>query len=84
MKTIYKYSLQISDEQTIEIPRYAKPLCVQMQNGILCLWAEVDTRFAKEIKTVYTYGTGHAIDRSGIQYLGTYQTENNLVFHVYV
>lgn len=84
MKIIYKYPLQITDEQTIEISRYAKPLCVQVQNGIPCLWAEVDTRFAKEIKTVYSYGTGHTIDRLGIQYLGTYQIENNLVFHVYL
>jgi hypothetical protein len=32
-KFIYKYPIEIKDEQTIELPEYAQILDVQVQNG---------------------------------------------------
>lgn len=42
MKVIYKYQLQLCVIQSIQIPEEAKILCVQMQGGVICLWAEVN------------------------------------------
>lgn len=41
---VYKYELEITDEQTIRLPLNAELLTVQMQGDKCCLWALVDPR----------------------------------------
>ncbi len=86
MISIYKYELAKVDEQRVALPHTAKILCVQVQRGIPCAWAEVDTAFQVSERIFYTYGTGHPIPEDRMQtYVGTYQLEGGaLVFHVYV
>lgn len=83
MKTIHKFPLQIVDEQTIDLPINYNALCVQVQNGIPCLWAEVNTNTITFPKTFKMVGTGHPIffDES-FSYLGTVQIDG-LVWHIY-
>lgn len=85
MITIYKYPLQVTSEQTIDLPIGAKLLTVQTQNSTPCLWAMIRTSdYTKKIK-VFTFGAGHPIpfEFQG-DYLGTYQLEDGrLVFHVF-
>ena len=38
MKKIYKYELEITEIQTVEMPVGAEILCVQFQDEALCLW----------------------------------------------
>lgn len=84
MKTIYKYQLDTTDEQTILMPSTAKILTVQMQGLAPCIWAEVDAEQPKEYRTILTYGTGHSMKSTSQRYVGTYQIYgDNLVFHVY-
>jgi hypothetical protein len=85
LKTIYKYSIETTDEQIIEMPAGAKILTVQPQGAFsLCLWAEVDTEQPKEQRTLLTYGTGHPMRNTQQRYIGTYQLQGGgLVFHVY-
>lgn len=84
--TIYKYPLDITDIQKIEVPAcpdfMPKILCVQLQNETPCLWVEVPV--VKQFTTlkIQTYGTGHTIRSNKQQYIGTYQIRG-LVFHVY-
>jgi len=83
MKTIYKYPLKVADMQIIELPPSSVPLTVQIQKGIPCLWAEVDTEDCVKQKIEFqTYRTGHPITDNLSEYLSTYQYVD-LVFHVY-
>ena len=59
--TIWKYELEMVDEQTIRTPIVWNPIHVDMQDGILCLWAEVDARSTTTERTIGVYGTGHSL-----------------------
>ena len=83
---IFKYQLEITDEQTVLMPIGANILSLQLQNGIPCVWALVDEISGDEERTFFTYGTGNPIDpfsKSERKFLGTYQLNNGLVFHVF-
>lgn len=40
-EVIFKYQLQIIQEQEIEMPAGAEILDIQLQNGKICLWAKI-------------------------------------------
>ena len=83
---IYKYPLNITDEQTVLMPKEATILCVQMQHGIPCLWAEVDLEQEGDRRTIYTFGMGNPISIPAVErdYVGTYQMSNGgLIWHVF-
>lgn len=87
MKTVWKWNLEIDDEQEIEAPDNAQILCVQMQNGAPCLWMLVDPNVSTRKYGVRTKGTGHPIDTDGVYwiYAGSYQMyDGQIVFHVFV
>jgi len=48
MNSIWKYPLQVTDAQTIDVPEGSEALSVQVQNGTPCLWARVDPAAAKD------------------------------------
>lgn len=83
MKTIWKYELKHTDGQSVEMPEKAEILTVQMQMGILCLWAKVESDNAREKRNILIRGTGNHIGDVG-DYIGTYQLQGGeLVFHVF-
>lgn len=86
MRLIWKYPLDIKDEQVVDLPINAQLLSVQEQNGQIVLWAIVEpNRVTEEIK-VRIYGTGHplAVQDDLFSYLGTVQTSGgSLVWHVF-
>jgi hypothetical protein len=86
MKTIWKFGLEITDEQTINIPVPYQLLTVQINNGKPCLWAIVDSEARTTELKIYTYGTGHSMPDRLQYYIGTYQIvdEHIFVFHVFV
>jgi hypothetical protein len=61
MSMIWKYELQITDEQTILMPGQAKILSAANQNGKLCIWAMVDTEQPIAPKYFSVIGTGHPL-----------------------
>ena len=83
MKTIWKFPLEFTDEQDIEVPIGWKPLSVQIQVGRLNLWAEVDDEYRTQIQTIRIFGTGHPIDTDGYTFFDTVQLDG-LVWHIYV
>lgn len=86
MKTIYKYPIEITDEQTFPMPVGAKILTVQVQNGNPFIWAMVNPESPTEQVSIRIYGTGHPISgRSNLEYVGTFQSMygGHLVFHVF-
>jgi len=86
VKAIWKYPLEVADEQTIAMPRGAVILGVQAQRGIPCLWAMVETDEPHELRRIYTFGTGEKLGPPPMQGLfsGTYQlNDGDLVLHVF-
>lgn len=84
MKTIYKYEIEVTDRQLVQIPICSEILCAQMQNQKLCIWAMVDTGWVKEDVVIRVFGTGHEVAAENLQYIDTFQLqEQNLVFHVF-
>lgn len=86
MKAIWKFPLSMIDSQSILMPEGAQVLAVQVQGGVPCLWALVDTEAPQVSQTVRIHGTGHRCDDTldRHNYLGTFQLERGaLVFHVF-
>lgn len=81
-KRIWKYVLQITDEQIIEVPNGAKPLHVGQQDGHLCLWmvVDVESEFTKFVVNIV--GTGNPVPNELPPYIGTAQI-HALVWHVF-
>lgn len=87
MEKIYKYPLEITDEQVIMLPTGAKILTIQAQNDIPCFWAMVNPTAPNDMAiTIRIFGTGYEIkDTDYLEYIGTFQIYNGtLVFHVFV
>lgn len=86
MKTaIWKFPIQTTDFQTIEMPQYATILTVQTQFDMPCIWAEVNPEAPMAKRLILVYGTGHPMDdKEERKYIGTYQLQGgSLVFHVF-
>lgn len=84
MKTIYKYEVPVTSGVTVQLPEGARLLCVQMQHGNPCLWAQVDSDAPLETRSFCWYGTGHQLPHVPGQYVGTVQLNNGaLVFHLF-
>lgn len=84
MKKIFKYKLETRDTQEIEMPIDSQILCVQTQDGVLCLWALVDPDNEKQKRRIIIIGTGHPIPTLNLKYIGTAQQLNGfLMWHVF-
>jgi hypothetical protein len=87
MKTIWKYPLEITDQQSVTMPEGAKILTAQMQGRDLCLWAIVDPDARHhEDRHIQIVGTGHLIegleDAKQFSYIASVQM-GALVWHVF-
>lgn len=82
MKTIYKYQLKTTDQQTITMPVGSEILSLQIQFGNPCIWVKVDTDNEVRYRTFVTFGTGHPLPENDLEFIGTYQT-GQFVFHVF-
>ena len=56
---IWKWKLEATDVQTIEVPAGAKLLDVQMQSGLPNLWALCDENAPSTPRRIAIYGTGN-------------------------
>jgi len=87
MLAIFKYPIPIKDHSTLELPKDARILTVQIQRGTPQLWALVDSETEKETRYFRLSGTGHPLGEDYlriINYIGTFQMENGaLVFHLF-
>lgn len=84
---IFKYQLDLTDIQTIQIQRPIKILSAQIQSGRICVWALVDeeSKFTRGVEFIII-GTGNPIESDlldGFKYLSTIQDES-FVWHIFV
>jgi hypothetical protein len=89
MKSIWKYQIEIIDEQTITIPKGATILSVQNQDNTTCIWALIDSNNEKIKRSVAVVGTGNPflLNDSNYDYIGTIQSNRNyfnFVWHVFI
>lgn len=86
MKSVWQYGLAITrNEQHIPMPRGAKLLTFQLQNGMPYLWMEVDTDARREDRVFRMVGTGwdwSERDHGRMGYIGTVQIDG-FVWHYY-
>lgn len=86
MKKIYKYQLEVTDTQFIELPLGAEILTAQMQGDQLCLWAMVNTLSdaITKIRRIEIIGTGNPVPTGDLKYISTFQIlGGSLIFHVF-
>lgn len=94
-RTVYKYTIPITDHVTIDLPVGAQVLSVGVQKGVnvqgypeaMCLWALVRPKGPTEKRRFRIFGTGHPIKPGDLlfsRFLGTVMLEGGaLVFHVF-
>lgn len=88
--TIWKYHLDVLDEQLIHVPIRAEILSVACQHeGIipnLILWAKVDPDAPLMLRLrVHIRGTGHLLTGEEGRFIGTVLMANgSLVWHIFV
>ena len=86
-KTIYKYTLQTTDKQTVSLPKDAEILSIQTQFEEPQLWALVSLDNEIEERFIEIFGTGHEIHSDmGVErkYISTYQLSGgNYIFHAF-
>ena len=82
---IWKYQLKITDHQHIEMPCEHNILSVAVQNGVLCMWAEVNPDAYLTEVDIEIIGTGnpiyHTVDYER-KFIGTV-IMNPFVWHVF-
>lgn len=85
MKTVFKYPIVEPPGSAIPMPAGARILTAQIQHGVLCLWAEVDTNEKRvEGRNIEIFGTGHEMPAGNRTYIGTVQMmEGTLIWHIY-
>lgn len=83
MHTIYKYVLDVEDEQQLPMPKGATILHVASVSDQVTLWALVDPDAPVVNRKFVIHGTGHDVTEPD-QYVGTAITMNGrLVWHVF-
>ena len=85
MKAIWKYSIPIEGEFTINMPEGAVPLCVQVQDNVPCIWVLVRPGPQVDCRRFRLHGTGRPLDDVGLgRYVGTFQMGSGaLVWHLF-
>jgi hypothetical protein len=86
MEVIYKYQVQVAEEQIIRLPEDSEILTVQNQAGLTYLWVKHDTDKPLKDYRFLMIGTGHPIDEvfNG-KYIGTFQKQGGtLIFHLFL
>lgn len=73
IRTVYKYRLP--GDMDISMPKNARVLCVQVQDGIPTLWALVDPNAEPVVRRFRVAVTGGLLEPEGMLYVGTYQID---------
>ena len=84
---IWKYEIEISDDCVLDIPAHAEILHLGVQkNSVPCIWVKVNP-YNKGVKRHFiVYGTGQSItedEETKLLYVGTFQTDNWFVGHLF-
>lgn len=80
---IWKTELTVGSGKT-SLPKGAKPISIQAQNGTPFMWSIVDPDMPRVDKSFHIAGTGHELPENIGNFVGTFLVESDtLVFHVF-
>ncbi len=83
-ESIWKYTLDLRTDQTLEMPAEPRVLAVGFQRGQLCVWAWVRVDAPKVFYDFHVVGTGHpAPSRSDPRHYAGTAVSDSLVWHVW-
>jgi len=85
MKTIYKYPLQVTDDQDLFLPKGAVILSVIVQQNVLVLYAGVDnSEKIEERRKIKIFGTGNPVyyEQGKLRFIASVQ-QGVFVWHVF-
>ena len=86
-QAIWKFTLELTDDQEIEMPLGSIILSTALQHGRIQLWAMVDTQiYEKEKRQIAIIGTGHEMSsfKASGKFIGSAISETgNFVWHVF-
>lgn len=84
MDTIWKYQIEIVDEQTLSIPAAFMPIHVGLDpDGIACMWCAVDSNRIKRDVKLAVIGTGNPLPQEVISHAGSF-VQGPFVWHVFI
>ena len=87
MRTIHKYKLDTfvfypDERSTFNMPSVRKYLTINMQDGMPCLWVEVEDESEYTPVEITVVGTGNPIPNEFNNYIGTVQ-DGTMVWHYF-
>jgi len=81
---VWKWPLELVEEQSLIMPKSAEVVAVQMQGSTPCIWALCDEKAKVEQRTFAMYGTGYEMPDNPGTYIGTFQVPGlRYVFHLF-
>lgn len=84
VRSIWKFDLDITDRQTVQMPAGADILDVQFQRGELRVWVLVEPANPPEPRTLVIVGTGNPVPDRDLRHIGTVQhAGHQFVWHVF-
>ena len=83
-RTIWKYQLQITDQQQVFMPKGAVILSAGVDNeNKLCIWAAVNPKAPKHVRAIRIVGTGNPFEDSDMyRFVGTVPMYP-LIWHIF-
>lgn len=82
MKTIWKAPFDLQDVIVVQAKADASIVSIQKQNGVWCVWFEVDQNKPNKALLFYCVGTGHQVIRDNWLHITTVQ-DGPMVWHFY-
>lgn len=83
-KQIWKYAVEVKDNQSIAMPSGATILSIQEQHDQIQMWVLVDPKLPQEERKFKIYGTGHTIQYlANMKFIQTIPMNNGFVWHVF-
>lgn len=84
MEVIYKYKLDIVDEQVVKMSIRGKILSAQNQKGELCIWVKEKPNDPSSNRVIKIIGTGNPIEEldEELEFIDTVQI-GQFVWHVF-
>lgn len=83
MRTVYKYVIEMTDEQKIDMRGGAEIIHVGLDpSRILCAWAIVDTTQPSIPVSIWVVGTGNPIPDGAKQFLASF-VQGRFVWHIF-
>jgi len=83
--TIFKYPLEKSDTNYIQLHKGSRVLAFQDQGFTLCMWVYCDPSLEMELRRFRIYGTGwqmESLEQQPMRYIGTAQ-QGPMVWHLF-